>query len=1797
MSTTIDNKVVQMEFDNSRFERNVQTSLSTIEKLKRSLNLTGAAKGFENIDSAARNVNMSGLGTAVEAVQAKFSALQVMGITALANITNSAVNAGKRIASALTIDPIKTGFSEYETQINAVQTILANTESKGTTLKDVNGALDELNTYADKTIYNFTEMTRNIGTFTAAGVDLDTSVSSIQGIANLAAVSGSTSQQASTAMYQLSQALAAGKVSLMDWNSVVNAGMGGQVFQDALKRTSEALGTGAEDAIKKYGSFRESLTQGEWLTTEVLTKTLEQFTMSAKEGSKEWKEYKKSLMADGYTEKQAEDILKMANTATNAATKVKTFTQLWDTLKEAAQSGWTQTWEILVGDFEEAKEMLTKVSDTINKIIGDTAEARNKLLQGWKDAGGRDDLLEGFTNIWESIVNIAKPIKEAFRDIFPATTSEQLVRFTEIFKNLTLSFREFTVEHGDNIKKIFTGIFSVLDIGWTIVKKLGSGIIEVLSHFTGLGGGVLTTAASIGEWLTGIRDSVKETDIFGKAIDKVVGFLTKAIDGFKNFGKGLKESLNFESFTTFLTGVWNVVKTIGSGLIDMLAPIGKSIASLFEGANLFDVLNTGLLAGSFVGIKNFVGGFSEIFETIGGEEGIFANIKGALDDVRGCFEEYQNNLKADTLGKLATAIAILAGSLFVISSIDAEALDRSVAAMALLFAELVGSMAALNKIDTGSLKGVAKMIPMMVGMSVAMAILSVAVKNMSNISWEGISKGLSAIAILFAELTFFLNTYQFDGKLTGTAVGIVILSSAMLILAKAVKNFGGMKWSEIGKGLTAIGALLTELAIFTRLTGNAKHVMSTGTSMVLLGAAMKIFASVMKDFGGMKWSEIGKGLTAMGLALAELTLALNLMPSDTVGKGAGLIAVGAAMAILASVMSKFGGMSWEDISKGLVAMGLALAELSIALNLMNGAVAGSAALIIAAGALAIIAPVMKTLGEMSWEGIVKGLVSLAGAFAVIGVAGYLLTPIIPTLLGLAGAFALFGVATLGIGAGLALIGVGITALATSLTASAAAIVASLTVILVGIVDLIPTLIGKFGEIIASLCKVIVECAPQIADTVLVVISEILNSLATYTPQIIDSLMTFLIGLLDGVSARLPELIQSAVNLVGAFFQGVVDALNGIDTSSLFKGIVGVGLMAGLMTVLSTVAGLVPGAMVGILGMGAVIAELAIVLAAIGALAQIPGLSWLIGEGGDLLQSIGTALGQFVGGIVGGIAEGATSTLPQVGTNLSTFMTNLKPFLDGISAVDASIISNVESLASALLTLTGASLLESITSWLTGGSSLSDFATQLVPFGTAIKDFGAEVAGIDAESITASVSAAKGLVAVADSIPEDGAFGTDGIDDFGKNLVSFGESMKKYGEEVSGIDVSSVSASVSAAKNLVKVANSIPDDGATGMDGIDDFGKNVVSFGKSIKSYSDKVADVDSEAISASVSAVRKLLSVLNSISSANTSGVKSFAEAINSLSKTNVDGVVKAFSGSASKMSTAGSSMIDSLMKGMKSRSASLSPMARSIVSNMQKAISSNKGAFNKSGASIMESFAKGLTSKTSAVTKAMGSAAKSGASSTRDYYSSFYSAGSYLVTGFANGISANDYKAVAKARAMAKAAKKAAEEALGIQSPSKVFYTIGNYVVAGFANALGDGSKSAYNAASEMATSARSGFNKAISNMTDMLSGEIDSQPTIRPILDLSDVSAGVKSIDGMFGINPSVRALSNIGAVSSMMNGYGQNGNSDVISAINKLGKSLGSMGGTSYTINGVNYSGESDVANAIKLITNAAIRERRV
>lgn len=2125
MSTTIDERVVEMRFDNKQFESNVQTSLSTLDRLKKSLNLSGAAKGFDEIDSASKKVNMNGLANAVESVRLKFSALEVMAVTALANITNSALNAGKRIVSALTIDPIKTGFQEYETQIGAVQTILANTQHEGTNLQQVNRALDELNTYADKTIYNFTEMTRNIGTFTAAGVNLQTSVDSIKGIANLAAVSGSTSQQASTAMYQLSQALAAGKVSLMDWNSVVNAGMGGKVFQDALVRTSELLGTGAKNAINMYGSFRESLTKGEWLTTEVLTETLKQFAGAYSEAD---------LIQQGFSESQAKEIAQMAKTAEEAATKVKTFTQLWDTLKESAQSGWTATWEILIGDFEEAKDLLSEVSETIGNVIGEAAQARNDLLSGglssgWKqllnqgiadEAGyiesiqevarksgdafdkmvadsdnfsdalkkglqegvissdtlsdavhnlrdkmtgmsqeerkaagytsemveqiekldeglkngsvsmdeftekilkpsGRENLIQSIWNAAKGLMSVIAPIKEAFRDIFPPMTSEQLYAFTEALRNLTerMKLSETTSE---NLKRTFKGLFAVLDIIKQAVTAVFNAVGSLLGGVGDLGAGILGVTGTFGDWLVKLDEFIKQGDVFNKVLGTIVSVIKTVATAIRDFVKVVAEKIAFPGFELFhsllerlharmsqigdavggmkssvssafeamgnalancqfmqlLQAIWDAVKAIAGGIADAMGKVGSSLIDSIGNADfsgVIDLLNGISFGAIAVGITKFVGAIKEQLDSIGSIKESFI---GILDSVRGCFEAYQSQLQAGTLLKIASAIAILVASLVALSLIDSAKLSAALGAITVLFADLMASMAIFNKIS-GMASGVIRSTTAMLAISTSVLILASALKklgdldakqlatgltgvigltatmivaakslskggptiikgasqmvifaaaikvlasaceDLSALDWEGLAKGLVGVGVLLAEVSLFMNTAKFSGQSVTTATGIVILSGAIKILASACEDFAQMNWGEIGRGLTSIGIVLAEIVAFTRLTGNAQHVIATSAALIGIGAAMKILAAAVKDFSAMNWSELAVGLVGMAGALATVTIAVNFMPKNMIAIGTGLIAVSTALLIMASALENMGGMEWNEIAKGLVALGGSLGIMAVGLRAMTGTLSGSAAMLVAASALAILTPVLSILGAMSWTAIVKGLVSLAGAFTVIGVAGAVLTPLVPTILGLSGAMALIGVAVLGLGAGLlaagtglSAIAVGFTALAAAGTAGATAVVASLTVIITGIADLIPAIVAKIGEAIVEFCKVIansageignavkevvltlvdvlIECVPAIADGALKLIAGVLEALVQYTPQIVDSLFQFLIGVLEGIARNLPGLIQAAIDVLMAFFAGIVDALKGIDTATLLQGIVGIGLLAAIMAALSTVAALVPGAMVGVLGMGLVIAELALVLAAVGALAQIPGLQWLINEGGNLLQGVGTAIGKFIGGIVGGFMSGVSSQFPQIATDLSGFMTNIQPFIQGASAIDPSMMDGVKALAETILILTAANILEGLTSWFTGGSSLTGFAEELVPFGTAMKQFSDEIAGIDgevvanaavagktlaemaatlpnsggvvgffagendmgafgdqlvpfgeamkafadsvagldasvvteaanagkamaemastipnsggvvgffagendmdafgeqlvpfgeamkefsiavtglnADVVVNSVTAGKALMELANTVPNSGGLvafftGENDLDMFGEKLVPFGEAMKQYSIAVTGLDANVVVNSANAAKALVELSNNLPNSGGivswfTGDNDIASFGEKLVSFGQSFAAYYASVSTVDVAKLSGVVAQFRNLVDLANGITSVDTSGMSRFAQDLTNLGNSGIEGFINAFNNASSRVSAAATSMLTTFINAANAQKSAVVSTFTTMVNSVISSLTSQQYQFTTIGSTMMTNFITGIRGKDSlarntfltmingclttlrnkfyefntvgqAVMTNLIAGIRSKDQTARDTfvqivsgcltairnkYTDFYNAGKYLVEGFADGITANTYLAEARARAMAAAAARAAERELDEHSPSKVGYRIGDFFGLAFVNAISDYADKSYKAGTNMAAAAKNGLSNAISKIREFVDGEMEVQPTIRPVLDLSEVRSG---------------------------------------------------------------------------------------
>lgn len=1907
MSETIDSKVVEMRFDNKDFEANTRTTMSTLDKLKAKLHFPGASKGLEEIGQTAKRVDFSGMSSGIQTVQMKFSALQVMGITALQNITNAAISAGKQLTDAITIDPVKDGFAEYETQMNSVQTILANTQKEGTNIDQVNKALKELNTYADQTIYNFTEMTRNIGTFTAAGVKLDDSVSAIKGIANLAAVSGSTSQQASTAMYQLSQALAAGKVQLMDWNSVVNAGMGGQVFQDALIRTSEHLQTGAKQAIEAYGSFRESLTEGEWLTTDVLTETLNQIAGAYS---------KEDLIAQGYSESQAEEIVKLADTATDAATKVKTFTQLIDTLKEALGSGWTESWQIIIGDFEEAKEVWTKVSDVLGGFIQKSSEARNAILKAamgnpysdlakniqkvtsatsdYKDivdsvirgdygsgqarfdklaAEGHDwarvqnlinerlgcsfryteelatsqedlnkeqaktikqilkmsdaelkkngltkedvkalkelqkqsektgipindlindmdklsgkELLHGsVANMGNALINLFTEIHNAWQKVFDPVSAMTLYNIIASMHGVTSKFLKFTEDRGKELTRTLAGVFAALDI---IRQCLGGSlkfaikaVNAVLSAFDM---DILDATAKIGDLLVKFDKWLKKTDPFTKGFEEIGKVIKSVVDDLTKFENKIKKLPNIENFlktiekikspkvdfsgvingfselsntTTnssfsnirkLFSALWKYVTEVGLNIIDTIGKIGTSIAQAFGKDDVFEVINSGLIAGILVFVKKLTKNITKVTDDAGG---ILNNVTEILDGVKDCFVAYQEQLRAGALLKIASAIGILTASVFTLSTIDSDALQRALFGIAALLIELGVALSAFGKMSN-DFKGSLKANFLMKSLAVSILIMAAAVKVLSTISWKGMMKGLIAIGGLLLELSLFLSLTDFKKKSFSSSAGMVLIASALLILSSVVKKFENVNWETIGRSLVSIGALLLEISIFANLAGKAKHIISTGLSLILVASGLKILVSVVDDFSGMNWDEIKRGLTAMGAALLEITIALKLLPKTSLFRATGLIVAAAALKIVANDMNDFASMNWPSIKKAAITMGIALGEIVIALNLMKGTLGGAAALIVASAALAILASTMSKLGKLSSDEIAKGLIAMAAAFFIVGVAGALLQPLIPTILALAAAFVLFGVAALSIGAGLTLVGVGLTtisiglsALGGSLATAAVSIVAGLSVIILGVAGLIPAVAEKIAEGVVAFATVIGDCAPQIIDAVLKLFDEVLKSANTYLPTIIDSVLTLLIAVINGVANHIPEIMLAITNLVGKIVEGVTDVIKGLNPDEILKATEAIGILLASIFGFAGISKISSQAMAGIVQFGIILAELSAVIAAAGGIAQIPGASWLIEEGGNFLEKIGTAIGQFVGGLAGGVAKGVSSSLPAIGKNLSDFMTNAQTFIDGAKGIDSSVTTGITSLCKAILALTGTDLLNAIASFITGGASFVKMGEQLKPFGEALSDYAQSVKGIDAKDIQASAKAAKALVSLNDALPKSGGF---------------------LGALLGNSDLANL-------------------------------GTQLKPFGEALSDYSNSVANVSPGKVANASTAVKSLVEAINATDSVKATGTSTFVQAVDTLAETNISGFVSAFKGSSSKVKNVGSTLTSALASGVKSKSNTLSTTASNMAESMKNSIASKDKEFQKVGVALISALAIGIQAQVNQAVNAANYVGASAANGSGQAYTSFYMNGINLGRGLVLGMNAMQQSAYNSGYALGQAAVRGEKDGQKSHSPSKLTIQAGKWLGEGLIIGMNAMESKTYGAGKSMGETAFDSIRSALSGMNDIIDSDMDTTPTIRPVLDLTNVKATAGKLNGLF-TDPAFTPLANLRAIGNISARNNQNGNSDeVVRAINRLGKSLNNVGNTYNSINSVTYDNGSEISNAVETLVRAATVGRR-
>ncbi len=1838
----IDRRVVEMQFDNKQFERGVKDTVGSLKDLKKGLDLSGSVKNLADLQAKGDKFSLANIAEGVQSLADRFSTLGIIGMSVLHNLTTKALELATNITKALTVQPMKDGFAEYELSMNSVRTIMNGT---GESLETVNKYLDELNRYADRTIYSFSDMTTSIGKFTNAGVGLPIAVEAIKGVANATADAGQGAQQASMAMYNFSQAISSGTLKLQDWKSIELANIATKSFKEELIKTGLEMGTLAEkggkvvtmteDAKGKVANaevtwqkFRDTLKEN-WITSDVLLATLGRYSDTTTEIGKR---------------------------ASEAATKVTTFTQLLYTAKESLGSGWKATWDIVFGDFNEATELWTGANNIFSGMVAASEEARNSLLKGglstgWKqlmDQGisdtegfketviatyeelsgvsfaevygdeaienatkfretlfdgwansellsvsiaktadsvrglskeelaasgyteeqaqamfdldekvkngtismdeyakklvsmsGRENIIVGLSAAFTVLGTILKPIGETFREVFPAMTGKRLYDLTAKFKDF---FQSIKIEEKtlNNLRDTFKGLFSVLNIVKTIMGSVLSVFGQVLGAVLPAGGGILEFTAGIGRMLTRLDESIQKTGIIkasfealGNGLALVASGIAKAIRWIGESLAKLTGNVDFNWFAMFA----KVATWIG----EAFRKIGEAIRNAFGGAEFngfLSLINGGILAAILLGIRKFMNKLTEI---VGSGGGILGPIKDLLDGVKGSLEAWQQSLKANTLLKIAGAIALLTSALFILSTIDPVKMATALGAITVLFTELFGSMAIFSKIMAGDgFRSMAKITTAMIGLSVAILILSFAMKNLASLDWNGIAKGLTAIGVLMLELALVsIILDKSSAKMIKGGAGLILFATGLVILAQAVKTMGSMQWDEIGRGLTVLTAVLTELVIISIILEKTGAKMAKGgMSLILLSTGLVIMAQAIKSFGSMQWDEIGRGLTVLTAVLVELVVvaivlektgaklakgafslilfstglvilaqamkvmggmsweeigrgltvlagslvlivaAMKLLPKNMIGASASLILVSTALVILSKALGNMGGMSWEEIAKGLVMLAGSLVIIVAAMKLMTGALPGAAALLVISAALLILTPVLLTLGSMSWESIAKGLVMLAGVFAIFGIAALLLTPVIPMMFALAGAIALLGIGILAAGAGLLAFGLGLTALAAALAASGGAIYSFVE----SMISLIPMILTKLGEGLVALAEVIgnsgaaltkafttillamiesiTAVAPKAVEAIFVLLDAILASLVTYVPKFVDYLFKMFIAVIEVLAQRMPELIMAGAKLLMAFVTGVLDALGELSGEDLQGLIVAISALIVVFTLITALGTVMAAAGVAILAMAGV-------LAILGGIAQIPGLMWLVNEGAKFMGAIGTAIGSFVGGLVGGFAGVASDALPRIGANLAEFMNAAKPFFDGVKGVDESASRGVAALAGAVLALTAANILEGLTSWFTGGTSLVEFGKELAEFSPYFKQYANSVAGIDGEVIQASANAALTLAEFASKLPNSGGIagwfmGENSLSVFAQELVEFGPVLKQYADSVKGLDAGVVENSANAALALAEMANKLPNQGGVagwfaGENSLSVFAEELAVFGPKLKTYADSVKGMDSDVVVNSANAAKALSELANNLP--NQGGVVSwftgdnnigtFGENITTFGRyfkayyDNVSGInITALNGVINGVwelvhIASGVKSVD--MSGMANFGESLKTLGNMGINRFISAFDEAIQRFKDQGIKIATNVESGLKSN----------------------MSKFLQMGKDAAQGFINGINDKMSSATEAGRKLGEAALIAAQKALDSNSPSKEFIYLGQAIGEGLAigidNSIGD--------------------------------------------------------------------------------------------------------------------------------------------
>ena len=1100
MARAIDNKIVQMKMDDSDFTSKVKSVLARFADLNKGFdkvnasNVKGATNSLGELGTKAGDsaTQMTKLQSGVESIANKFTVLGQIGQAAIANITNRVVDLGLHVAKEATVQPLIDGYNEYAEKLKSINVIMNNVP--GAKLADVKDTLSQLNTYADQTIYSFEDMTSNMGTFTAAGVGLKDSAIAIQGIGNLAASSGSSTQQMSMAMYQLSQALAAGKVGLQDWNSVVNAGMGGQKFQKALSATAKELGHGRNEAV----SFRDSLQDG-WLTSEVLLKTLAKFKND------------KSMQL--------------------AATQVKTFADLIDTTKEGLGSAWAQVWENIIGDSEEAPKLWTGIANAIQVPINAMDNYNKNTSKAFHDMGGRQAVIDGLTNVFGSLSKILGTVTDAFRDIFPAPTAKQLVAMAKGFEKFTESLK-ISQHDLDNIHVTFKAFFSLIKIGINIVKMAAGAIASIIPK--NLMSMVLDVTGGIARFILSLESGKSKIAIFNDVVDKFKSGLSGANKVLEAGGSLV------DFFVKKIQQMTPTLKDVGKRINDAFGGMFTKLKAQFSSGSIdpSKMIAAGGVAGIALFVKKLSGTFEDLadfFKKGGPLKDVISGAKSVLGGLSDSLNAFTASVKTKAILLISGAMLSLALALKVLASIDAKDVFKSL--------EMLAAMLFAMNVSLGSLAKMSGSITKAMGAALALNLLALAVDELivavyafgkmdAGTFVQGMSGMAGTIMIMVAAMEVLSKE---SPKAVASAASLVILAGAVDMIAVAVVALGLIPTSAATQGISAVAALLLSLGVFVRIVEGAKFRMSTAVSIATISSAIIVMSGAIIVLGKMDFNTLATGILALGAILVELGVFAQIAGGAKTGAAAvTLVALSLAIGTITVVLAGLARISFQDLVKGLSALAISLVTMALAMDMSKGSIGGAVALTVLAAALNLLIPPLVILAHLTFMQIVAGLTALAGTLIVLGAAGYLLAPVVPALIGLGGAISLLGV-------GAALVGVGLSAFAAGLVMLAG--LGSAAILAIGgtissLVDLMVALTPKFEKLAIAWFHALIDAIstqiPYVVASFLKLILGILDALNLYGPQIVQVFFALLINLINVITQNIPTLVTAVANFLIAF---------------------------------------------------------------------------------------------------------------------------------------------------------------------------------------------------------------------------------------------------------------------------------------------------------------------------------------------------------------------------------------------------------------------------------------------------------------------------------------------------------------------------------------------------------------------------------------------------------------------------------------------------------------------------------------